>query len=87
MKLGLFLTIPYGILADKKKNQKFILILAMIGVILCQIWTMTVCWFWHILPLRLIWISPLFQVIGGGGNVAYVMAYAIISDVSAEADR
>jgi hypothetical protein len=29
----------------------------------------------------------MFQVIGGGGNVAYNMGYAIISDVSAEADR
>jgi hypothetical protein len=59
----------------------------MIGAILSEIWIVSVCWFWRTFPLRLIWLSPVFQIIGGGGAVIQSMVYAAISDVSTEANR
>jgi hypothetical protein len=54
---------------------------------LSQAWILMVCWWWRIFPLRLIWLSPVFQIIGGGGTVIQSVIYAIISDVSTEANR
>ncbi|KAF7954343.1 hypothetical protein EAE96_005468 [Botrytis aclada] len=83
---GLFLTIPYGMLMDRI-GRKPIFILAITGVILSYLWNIVVMWFWHTLPLRLIWLSPIFTVIGGGQSVGSMAYFAIASDITPEAKR
>lgn len=61
--------------------------LALTGIILSQSWVFVVCWFWRTFPLRLIWLNPAFQIIGGGSGVIQSTIYALISDVSTEANR
>ncbi|TGO27295.1 hypothetical protein BPAE_0044g00300 [Botrytis paeoniae] len=60
---------------------------AILGTILSYLWNIVVMWFWHTLPLRLIWLSPIFTVIGGGPSVGSMAFFAIASDITPEAKR
>src|SRR5450432_3348103 len=71
----------------RRIGRKRVLGLSMIGIILSQVWIITVCWFWRVFPLRLVWAAAMFQVMGGGGTVTQSMVYAITSDISTEANR
>ncbi|KAJ8066985.1 hypothetical protein OCU04_004364 [Sclerotinia nivalis] len=83
---GLIATIPYGMLMDRI-GRKPIFILAMIGIVLEALWGLVVMWFWRTLPLRLVWLSPVFTLIGGGSSVGSMAFFAIISDITPEAKR
>ncbi|KAK6599607.1 MFS multidrug transporter [Botrytis cinerea] len=83
---GLFLTIPYGMLMDRI-GRKPIFMLAITGIILNYLWNISVMWFWHTLPLRLIWLGPIFTIIGGGPSVGGMAFFAIASDTTTEAKR
>ncbi|KAL3424549.1 major facilitator superfamily transporter [Phlyctema vagabunda] len=83
---GLLVVIPYGLLADRI-GRKPIFLLILVGYILSGLWTLNVMWFWEKLPLRLVWLSPVFQLIGGGDAVARVVFYAIATDVTTEQTR
>lgn len=83
---GLFLTIPYGMLMDRI-GRKPIFMLAITGIILNYLWNISVMWYWHTLPLRLIWLGPIFTIIGGGPSVGGMAFFAIASDTTTEAKR
>jgi hypothetical protein len=43
--------------------------------------------FWRKIPVRLLWLSPVFTLIGGGEVVGSMMFYAIGSDITPQARR
>ncbi|KAJ5157218.1 uncharacterized protein N7482_008318 [Penicillium canariense] len=77
---GIVFALPYGLAADRI-GRKPILVLCLIGLILEEFTTRLVCWWNVALPLRMIWATPVFQLIGGGPQTATAMAYAMITDV------
>ncbi|KAE8448084.1 hypothetical protein EG329_009849 [Mollisiaceae sp. DMI_Dod_QoI] len=83
---SLVMTIPYGLLADRI-GRKPVFMLAIIGLVLCALWQMIVMWFWRTLPLRLLWLGPILTLIGGGEAVAAMTFYAIVCDITLEANR
>lgn len=62
-------------------------VLSLTGIILSACWSMVVIWFWKTLPIRLVWLCPLFIFIGGGEAVASMMFFAVGCDVTTESNR
>jgi hypothetical protein len=83
---GLFFAVPYGLMADRIGRKK-VFGLAITGIVLSQLFATIVCWFWKIFPLRLVWLAPVFQTIGGGQTVLQNMVFAILSDASDDSTR
>ncbi|KAL2829492.1 major facilitator superfamily domain-containing protein [Aspergillus cavernicola] len=77
---GIILALPYGFAADRI-GRKPILLLAVAGVVLEDVAIRLVCWWNAALPLRMIWATPVFQIIGGGSQTATAMVYAMITDM------
>jgi hypothetical protein len=44
-------------------------------------------WQPNILPLRAIWLAPLFRLIGGGDAVAATVVLATLTDIYTDQDR
>lgn len=83
---GMLLTIPYGLLADRI-GRKRVCGIALVGLLMKMCWDISVLWFWKTFPIRLVWISPIFLLLGGGGATAGAMVNSIISDVTTEENR
>ncbi|TVY16230.1 Efflux pump ustT [Lachnellula arida] len=83
---SLLTTIPYGLLADRI-GRKPVFALAMVGTLLGGCYNMLVMSLWRILPIQLLWFSPMFMFIGGGSALASMMFYAIGCDITTEANR
>lgn len=77
---GIFLALPYGFAADSI-GRKPILVLSLTGLVLEEIAARLIFFFTSALPLRMIWMTPAFQIIGGGPQIATAMAYAIVTDM------
>ena len=77
---------PYGHLANRH-GRKLILFAAVAGMCLQYTWVLIVTWFSSTLQLRLIWLSSLFLVLGGGQSVSRSLAFVIVSDVTSEKKR
>ncbi|KAF3397750.1 hypothetical protein F1880_005644 [Penicillium rolfsii] len=77
---GIILALPYGLAADRI-GRKPILVFCLIGLLLEEVAIRLVCWWNVALPLRMIWATPVFQIIGGGSQTATAMVYAMITDV------
>lgn len=79
---GILLSIPYGRLADNVKyGRKFVLSLAVVGLLLGQFWVLLVCWFSRVMSLRAVWLGSAALFIGGGAGVALAMLMTMITDV------
>ncbi|GFF41866.1 MFS transporter, putative [Aspergillus udagawae] len=83
---GIFLALPYGILADKY-GRKPVFMLSFLGVLLSDTWVKIVYLFPDSLPIRMVWAAPIIQVIGGGRAVGTLLTYTIIADVVPRAER
>lgn len=83
---AIFLTVPYGALSDRT-SRKLVVILACVGLLIGDALTKVIVAFPNVFPLRLIWATPIFLVIGGGGGVAGSLVYAILADVFPPAER
>ncbi|KAJ5174143.1 MFS multidrug transporter [Penicillium canariense] len=83
---ALLVSIPYGALADRIGRKK-VLILALTGCLLCDTWVAIVCRFPRVFPLRAVWVSGLWQLIGGGGASVISMCYTLIGDVCSPEKR
>jgi len=59
----------------------------MLGTLLTLVWVFGVLRFWQVIPVRLIWIAPFLQAIGGGNTVIVAVTYSIVADVELEANR
>ncbi|KAJ5938157.1 MFS general substrate transporter [Penicillium verhagenii] len=80
---GILLSVPYGILADRW-GRKPVLLLGILGSLLGEIWVRVVCFYPTILPLRLVWLSGLWKIIGGGDNALSSIALVMVADVFPE---
>ncbi|KAI1357416.1 MFS general substrate transporter [Xylaria arbuscula] len=83
--VGLFATIPYGVLADRARKPVYLL--AAIGQFTNVLWSLGVLRFWRAIPLEWILLGPALELIGGGLTMALIILYSIISDVNAPEDR
>ncbi|CAI7568605.1 unnamed protein product [Penicillium glandicola] len=81
---GLILALPYGILADKY-GRRLIMTLSFVGQFVGMSWVLVVCWLG--LPIRAIWLSSLFLIVGGGSNVAASVSMMAITDSTPEIKR
>ncbi|KAG5302105.1 MFS multidrug transporter [Histoplasma ohiense] len=79
---SILLSIPYGRLADNVKyGRKFVLSLAVVGLLLNQFWVLLVCWFSRVMSLRAVWLGSAALFIGGGAGVALAMLMTMMTDV------
>ncbi len=83
---SLVTTIPYGLVADRI-GRKPVFALSIVGIVLAQCWNLIVVRFWRYMPLRLVWISPIFTFIGGGEAVANMVFFAMGSDITTDEQR
>lgn len=83
---GVVLAVFYGVMSDRI-GRKPILLLSLTGLILQEAAIRCICWSSPFVPLRAVWVSPLFQVIGGGSQIATSMAYAMLTNVYATKKR
>ncbi|KAJ6184693.1 hypothetical protein N7519_005994 [Penicillium mononematosum] len=83
---GLALSIPYGALGDRIGRSK-VLCLALCGVLLNETWTAIVCAMPEVFPLKAIWFSGVFTILGGGPSTVVSMCYAIIGDACRPSQR
>ncbi|KAJ6784610.1 hypothetical protein PWT90_07385 [Aphanocladium album] len=78
---GLLTAVPYGYLGDKY-GRAMILRLSIFGIVLWQLAMIVVCLFPQVFPIQMIWITPIFTLIGGGPSVYTASLFAIVSDVT-----
>ncbi|KAK4982844.1 hypothetical protein LTR50_007553 [Elasticomyces elasticus] len=83
---GLLVSVPYGALANRIGRGK-VMVLALIGCLLSDTWVATVCWLPQTLPLRAIWLSGLFQLLGGGSATIVSMCFTMIGDACSAEQR
>ncbi|CAI7613203.1 unnamed protein product [Penicillium glandicola] len=83
---GILLALPYGFAADSI-GRKPILALSLIGLILEETATRLIFLFNDVLSLRMIWLAPAFQILGGGPQIATAMAYAMVTDMVPSNER
>ncbi|KAF4930332.1 MFS efflux pump atnC [Colletotrichum viniferum] len=81
---GLILAMWFGVLADKQGRRR-VFFLSAVGQVLGACWVLFICWLK--LPLKLVWLSSCFLLIGGGSTVTGVVAMMIITDASPEKYR
>jgi len=59
----------------------------MAGMVLAGLFNLFIMACWRVLPLRLIWISPIFLLIGGGDAVVNMMFFAVANDITSGENR
>lgn len=100
--IGILLSLPFGILSDRW-GRKPVLYLSCVGLILSEAWVRAVCkesqssrapavtdipgYFSDHLPLRMVWLSGLWRMIGGGDQVAVNVCFVMIADIFSEEER
>ncbi|KAJ5126542.1 hypothetical protein N7448_007321 [Penicillium atrosanguineum] len=84
--VGILLSLPFGVLSDHW-GRKPVLCLSCLGLLLSETWVRAVCYFADYLPLRTVWLSGLWRMIGGGEQVAVSMCFVMIADVFSEEER
>ncbi|KAJ5945417.1 hypothetical protein N7516_005585 [Penicillium verrucosum] len=83
---GLILSLPYGVMSDRW-GRRPLLYLSLLGILLGEIWVRIVCLWSTVIPLRMVWLSAVFKIIGGGDQVLMAIAMVIVADVFNEDER
>lgn len=83
---GLFLAIPFGMLADRY-GRKWLCLLNIASMWLRMGWICFVCAFPNAFPIRLIWLESALGIFGGGNLVASALFMVVMTDVTPEASR
>ncbi|KAF7720138.1 Uncharacterized protein PECH_001148 [Penicillium ucsense] len=83
---SILLSLPYGVLSDHW-GRKPVLLLGIVGIVLGEMWIRLVAFFPNVFPLRLIWMSGLFRIIGGGDQTLVTIALVMVADVFSEEER
>ncbi|KAI1323370.1 MFS general substrate transporter [Xylariaceae sp. FL0255] len=78
--------LPWGIAADRIGRRQ-IYAIGVTGMALSIIWIMGIGWFNVIFPPRLIWISPVFYLLGGGNPVISAVVQGMTVDIVPESQR
>ena len=88
LRLGVLLAIPYGQMADNPKyGRRFVARLSYCGILLGALWEALILWFADLVPVRLLWCSPIFMFIGGGNGVLLSMIFVMVTDVVESGQR
>ncbi|KAL4971127.1 MFS transporter [Aspergillus stella-maris] len=77
---GIILALPYGVMADRWGRKK-VLLLSLLGLVLQEGCLRLICWNSNFIPPRAVWLTALFQTIGGGSQIATSMAFTIATDI------
>ncbi|KAK3329762.1 major facilitator superfamily domain-containing protein [Apodospora peruviana] len=77
---AMLVAVPYGTLADRI-GRKPVLLLAIVGCFMNDIWIRLVYWFPDIFPLRTVWLGGLWQAIGGGATTLSSILFVLVADV------
>ncbi|KAF2830131.1 hypothetical protein CC86DRAFT_403446 [Ophiobolus disseminans] len=83
---SLILAVPYGILADTF-GRKPIMLMSMIGIAAETLFDVLICWLPQVFKVRMIWGTPVLQVLGGGIAVTNSMLYTMVADYLEPTDR
>ena len=83
---GLFLAIPFGMLADRY-GRKWLTVLNVTSIWLRMAWICLVCAIPQSLPIRLVWLQSTLGLLGGGTMVASALLMVIITDLTPESGR
>jgi len=81
---GLLLAMYYGSLADTK-GRRPILIMSLLGQVLAAAYILFICWIEA--NIRLIWLSSIFTLSGGGNTVFTAASMMILADVTPDVSR
>ena len=79
--VGLFLAVPFGMLADKY-GRKWLFVMNILSMQGRTTWQYIVCSFPHIFPLKAIWLEAILAVFGGGSMVSTALIFVTLSDVT-----
>ncbi|KAJ5535655.1 hypothetical protein N7513_008841, partial [Penicillium frequentans] len=79
-------SLAYGVLSDHW-GRKPVVYLAIVGSLLGELWVRLVCAWSNVLPLRLIWVSSVWRIIGGGDQTMSSVLLNIVADVFSEEER
>lgn len=82
----LLLSGVYGSMADKY-GRRSILFIGYLGLVLSSIWTTGVVWLAPRIPLKFVWIGPVFTLIGGGASVPLATLMTSAAAVAPSAQR
>ncbi|KAL3453118.1 major facilitator superfamily domain-containing protein [Aspergillus insuetus] len=77
---GIILALPFGFMADRVGRKK-VIILSLVGLILQEVALRIICWNSPAIPPRAIWFTALFQICGGGAQIAASMVFTILTDI------
>ncbi|KAJ6111215.1 hypothetical protein N7486_003450 [Penicillium sp. IBT 16267x] len=80
------LSLAYGVLSDHW-GRKPVVYLAIVGSLLGELWARLVCVWSNVLPLRLVWLSSVWRIIGGGDQTMSSVLLNIVADVFSEEER
>lgn len=83
---GIVFGIAYGLLADRI-GRRPVLLLCLLGSLLAGLWVKAVCWWPHIFPIEMVWLSSPIQIIGGGGQVVSSILFVMVADSSSKEKR
>lgn len=73
--IGLVLSIPYAALANRI-GSNVVLSMALVGMLLNEVWIAIVSAMPQVFPLRAIWLAGLFTIFGGGRVAVISICYA-----------
>ncbi|KAI0194212.1 MFS general substrate transporter [Astrocystis sublimbata] len=83
---ALLLGVPFGLAADRF-GRKPILTLGLVSLLLRDAWVQLVTWLWQQFDIRVVWLSTLHGLLGGGSIVLVGFLFVAINDVTSVEDR
>ncbi|KAI0193161.1 major facilitator superfamily domain-containing protein [Astrocystis sublimbata] len=78
--------LPWGIAADKI-GRRVIFAIGLIGMGMALLWIMVVGWFSQTLSPRMVWLSPIAYLLGGGNPVLLATINSMVVDIVPESER
>ncbi|KAB8245009.1 MFS multidrug transporter [Aspergillus flavus] len=78
---AILLALPYGMLADKI-GYRPVALLAFLGNAMSSNWSRVVFWLHPTLPTRALWLSAMWQILGGGPQVATSLSFSAVATIT-----
>ncbi|KAI0468726.1 major facilitator superfamily domain-containing protein [Xylaria cf. heliscus] len=84
--VSMLTALPWGIAADRI-GQRPVFAIGLVGMGIALLWVIVVGWFYQTLSPRLIWLSPISYLLGGGNPVLIATLTSMVVDVVPESER